>query len=1101
MSAAAEDNEGASAFGLPSPARPQRLPLGMLHAQLARLFFGFSALAGLGGAILLLTQESSLAGRWLAAACAAHGALALAGLATPKRWLPLAMPALVLGAMVLIAAVAIWLPGPRALQGLPLYGLMIYLLFSAAGERAGTLGVAVALSLLALVYFGPGSAPWPGEGLPVGLGAQVLGVLAGWAGGASIVRLLASANRRAEDREARFRQLLGVAAELYWEMDAEHRLVVFSNARTAQPLERARQFLGQVPWQVPGVVVDPTTLDTLLADIGRGEPFRDARLSWAAPGAALRHWHASGEPRRGDDGALLGYWGVAREITAELRTQAELDTTRSRYQELFKRNPGPLLLHRHGRILDVNPAALEMLGRRADEVLGQELLSLFEGGPQIDRVRERLAAVEAQPVGAALPVAEYRLRSAGRELAVRTTGVRVQMDDGPAVLTLIADDTERMLAEEQLRGSKTMLEHLVATSPDLITLTEAATGRYVMVNRSFERTTGWSAGEAVGRTSADLGIWQSAQERTAFVEALREGSDGAQLPIVFRARDGHAVQLVVSAARFVLEGREYLVINGRDVTEAERERLERAAILDSASVGIAVTRRGRFVIANRRLEQMLGWPAGELAGQPTHVQWPDRETYAAAVAEVVPRLERGEAVELEQPLQRRDGSRFLASMRGLAVRPGPNIEIGFVWCVEDITERREFEQQLARARDAAEAANRAKSAFLANTSHELRTPLNAMLGFAQLARDPALPAQRRDQYIEQIVDGARTLSSLIGDILDLSRIEAGRLEIEVQPFDLGALLRSLEQGHRALAAERGLALELDIAADCDGWVRGDALRLRQVLGNFLGNALKFTDAGWVRLTAAAAGEERVRIAVADSGHGIEPEVLPQLFEAFSQADVSTTRRHGGAGLGLAICRQLAALMGGSVGVDSVPGVGSRFWIELPLPRQVAAPGTGPGAATPDASAEGGSLAATAPAPLTEAARPLAGLRVLVAEDHEVNMLIAVAMLERWGAEVVQAVDGVEAVAAVEAARRGEAPPLDLVLMDLQMPRMSGHEATRRLREAGVRLPIVALTAAALVGEREQALAAGLDDFLTKPIDAALLRDTLLHWAGRRAARP
>jgi CheY-like chemotaxis protein/anti-sigma regulatory factor (Ser/Thr protein kinase) len=316
-------------------------------------------------------------------------------------------------------------------------------------------------------------------------------------------------------------------------------------------------------------------------------------------------------------------------------------------------------------------------------------------------------------------------------------------------------------------------------------------------------------------------------------------------------------------------------------------------------------------------------------------------------------------------------------------------------------------------------------------------------------------------------------------MLDLSKVEAGRLELEITAFDLGALLRALVQTFAPQADARGLVLAAEIDAAAAGPVTGDPLRLRQVVGNFLSNALKFTARGEVRLAARRPGGGfGVRIEVHDTGPGIEPQVRQRLFRPFSQADESTTRRFGGTGLGLSICRELATLMGGEVGVDSEPGRGSLFWVDLPLP-----PATLPAAPVP---AGDGSLQ---------------GRRVLMVEDNLVNMLVAVAMLERWGVEVVQAAHGAEAVQAVrEALDAGS--PFDVVLMDVQMPVMSGYEATRILRALpGPRLPIVALTAAALVSEREAALAAGMDDFLTKPIEGERLRATLLRWCGDPDTRP
>jgi CheY-like chemotaxis protein len=393
-----------------------------------------------------------------------------------------------------------------------------------------------------------------------------------------------------------------------------------------------------------------------------------------------------------------------------------------------------------------------------------------------------------------------------------------------------------------------------------------------------------------------------------------------------------------------------------------------------------------------------------------------------------------------------------------------------------VTERHAVRQALARARDDAEAASRAKSAFLANTSHEIRTPLNGLVGLARLARQPGIDAARREHYLQQIDDSAQALSGVIGDILDLSKIEAGKLRLEAIDFDLHALLESIDHGYAALAEARALSLSMVVQDGVPRRVRGDPARLRQVLSNFLSNALKFTEQGRVRIEVRPLDALRLRFEVSDDGPGIAPAVRARLFTPFTQADTSTTRRFGGTGLGLSICRELAELMGGAVGVDSDPGQGSRFWAELPLPASEGA--------SPD----------SAFAAMPRQDSPLAGLRVLVAEDNPVNMLIAVALLEQWGVKALQAGDGAQAVRMVNAQADAGAP-FDLVLMDVQMPVMGGYEAARALRQrhSADGLPIIALTAAALASERDEALASGMNDFLTKPIDAQRLHDALLQW--------
>jgi CheY-like chemotaxis protein/nitrogen-specific signal transduction histidine kinase len=394
----------------------------------------------------------------------------------------------------------------------------------------------------------------------------------------------------------------------------------------------------------------------------------------------------------------------------------------------------------------------------------------------------------------------------------------------------------------------------------------------------------------------------------------------------------------------------------------------------------------------------------------------------------------------------------------------------------------ETERALAAARDAAEAASQAKSAFLANTSHEIRTPLNALLGLARLAREPGQDAVRRERYLDQILDSAEGLSAVISDILDLSKIEAGKLALEAVPFALHDTVTATCHGFEALAEADGLSLAWSIANDVPTVVRGDPLRVRQILGNFLGNALKFTARGGVRVELTRGAGDDVWLRVIDTGPGIDAATQVRLFRPFTQADDSITRRHGGTGLGLSICRELAELMGGEVGVDSAVGQGSSFWARLPLPEA-------------DAQALG-------PQHAQDLARHLAGARVLLVEDNAVNMMIAAAMLERWSVVVTQAGDGQQALDAVARADAAGLP-FDAVLMDVQMPVMSGHEAARRLRarQGAKRLPIIALTAAALVAERDQALAAGMDAFLTKPIDIDQLQRTLARAVAGREAVP
>ena len=627
-----------------------------------------------------------------------------------------------------------------------------------------------------------------------------------------------------------------------------------------------------------------------------------------------------------------------------------------------------------------------------------------------------------------------------------------------------------------------MLSHLFATSPNCIALTEMASGRYAMVNPAFCRLTGFSAEEVIGRTAAELGLWHDQRTVDHLLTVLERDGTVVDLPAVFVAKSGELVSMELAAGRFVMDQRDYLVVNAHDVTESERTRLQHGAILQRASIGIAFTRDGQFIDANPYFERMFGWELGGLRGQADALVWPSTDDYREIVGELArPLLSAGQPFEVEHRMCRRDGVEFWCRLLAQAVDAADPGRGGTIWIAEDVTERRRLDDALAAARDAAEAASQAKSAFLANTSHEIRTPLNGLLGLARLAMREDLTDTRRQAYLGQILDSAQSLAGIMSDILDVSKIEAGRLALEDTPFDLHDALRAVHHAYDSLAEVKGLSLQLALDEQLPTTVRGDPVRVRQILSNFITNALKFTERGHVLISAAPAAGGHVLIKVSDTGPGVPDELRARLFTPFSQGDSSTTRRFGGTGLGLSICRELAQLMGGRVGVESVLGEGSTFWAELPLPD-----------CTPAAAAEN-----------TEASdlKRLFHARVLMVEDNPVNMMIAVAMLEHWGVRVAQAFDGRAAVAAVhEAAQSGD--PFDAVVMDVQMPVMSGHEAARALRAhfPPERLPIIALTAAALVSEREEAFACGMDDFLIKPIDAPQLRASLArHLRTREAA--
>jgi PAS domain S-box-containing protein len=1058
--------------------------------MIGRFYFGTTAAAGLASAAIMAVLPPSLSALprlALVGAIAVFSlvcALAVRFSARPRFPMNAALCAAALTAMLLAGVVGVALDEGLRSPPLAFCGLIVCVVGAITGVRYGiALGAFAMLGLGALAWLETQglvrgmSGPTP---LSLVLMYQWLVVLCGTVGAGVIARVLDHYLHAAAEREQRFRGLLRIAADWYWEQDQNFRFTYVSEASADVSGAARRGSPQRAPWQISEMGLSDEQLDAHRADLEAHRPFSGLLARRRNPAGLWRTVSISGEPKFDTAGGFIGYWGVARDVTDEVLAQRAVAASETRYRELFTRSPSPLFLHRRGLVFDANEAAARLFGfTNAAAMNGLNILTVFPAGSTRERVVERLAELDALPIGAGLPVTDFQLRAVdGRPLSVQATAVRVDTSSGPANLSIFFDITARKAVEGALRRSEAMLSHLFATSPDCITLTEMASGRYAMVNAAFTRLTGYSADEVIGRTSIELGLWRDGG-RERLLEALARDGKVVDMPAEFVTRSGARVSTLLSAGRFAMDQRDYLVLNTRDVTESERTRLQHTAILQRASIGIAFTRDGRFVQANPFFERMFGWDDGALAGQPGAVVWPSADDYREIGELAGPLLSHGRPFEIERRVRRRDGSGFWCRLLAQVVDHADPIGGGTIWIAEDVTERRRLDEALAAARDAAEAASRAKSAFLANTSHEIRTPLNGLLGLTRLAMQQDVPEDRRQQYLAQILDSAQALAGIMSDILDVSKIEAGKLALDDTPFDLREALEAVHHAYESLAEVKGLALLLAIDERLPAHVRGDPVRVRQILSNFITNALKFTERGHVRIEATRTDAGSLRLAVSDTGPGVPLETQERLFTPFSQGDSSTTRRFGGTGLGLSICRDLAQLMGGSVGVQSTLGYGSTFWAELPLPR------TAP--AHRAASTEASELA------------HLRGARVLMAEDNPVNMMIAVAMLEHWGVRVEQAGDGRAAVDAVHAAVR-DGRPFDVVVMDVQMPIMGGHEAARELRRhySPGTLPILALTAAALVSERDEALEAGMDDFLTKPIDASKLRRTLAGLVQRGA---
>ena len=924
------------------------------------------------------------------------------------------------------------------------------------------------------------------------------------------------AEARQHEIEARFRTMANSAPVLIWLAGVDKGCTFFNETWLNFTGRALKQELGN-GWAAG---VHPEDLDRCLHIYGvcfeaRQEFKIEYRLRRAD--GVFRWIHDTGVPRFDGGGEFLGYIGSCLDITDQKELEREVGILAAWHKAMTDCSPHAVIATSvDGVIQTFNPAAERMLGYAARDMVGKETPALLHDPREVAERALKFSSELAEKLepGFESIVAKSRrnlrnehewsyIRKDGSRLPVLLSVSPIKIADETVIgfLGVAQDITESNRAEVVLKASEEKYRLLFDNAGDAIFIHDGD-GSLLTVNSMAVEKLGYAQTELMTMTAGQLQLLERREETEVGLAGLRMEGD-SRFETVMQRKDGSVFPADVKACRTLWEGRPAIMSTCRDISElklaSEKLRKLSQAVEQSESSTLITNLSGVIEYSNPWVTVLTGYTPGEVLGQNPRL-FQSGQTKPETYRELWQTILAGKVWRGELHNRKKNGDLHWEDVRISPVLDSSGQITHFLSIKEDVTERKRITEELletnrslaaanSRAKaltDEAIAANRSKSEFLAVMSHEIRTPMNAVLGMTRLLLNTRLDARQAD-FAQTVATSGEALLEIINDILDISKIEAGgEFPLEEQPLSLRNLTGDLMRLLQPRAGDRGLTLGTDLAEDIPDWVKGDAGRLRQVLMNLAGNGLKFTDRGGVAIRVRSLGVEEscvgLRFEVRDTGIGISAEDVARLFQPFSQADSSASRQRGGTGLGLAISKRIVELMGGSMGLESTPGHGSMFWFEITLEV---------------ASAPVQELAVAKGAEGVAGAAPTRPLRILVAEDNQLNRRLAGYMLESLGQRADFAITGREAVEAWERSS------YDIILMDCQMAEMDGFEATReiRRREAartggeGERIRIVALTADAVKGAVERCLAAGMDGYLSKPYTAQELGLVL----GRRAA--
>lgn len=717
-----------------------------------------------------------------------------------------------------------------------------------------------------------------------------------------------------------------------------------------------------------------------------------------------------------------------------------------------------LVIDENNRILRCNRALVTRLNTRFADIIGKRLVDVFNNDQQFEH-------------------ALYAFHWLGRTYDVSSSVIQEEVL-GKRRVVVFHDITDRKQVENTLEQTETLFRALLDLLPDAVVVIDPNDddGMWPIINCNHAacQMNGYRRDELIGHSIDVLnGLEGTPAERTAYLKQLREAGH-IQLETEHRRKDGVTFPVEVSTTLLMVGNQELVIGVDRDITERKRAEAEIfrqkqyfESLVDNSPVAIVVLDTQQNILScNPAFENLFQYAVTEIISKnlDTLITTPDTLGEAAQFTKQV--ME--QAVHGIGKRRRKDGTLVDVELFGVPVFVKGE-RIGALAIYHDISD-------LARARREAEEANRAKSEFLANMSHEIRTPMNGVIGMLELALDTSLTAEQED-YLKTSLHSAEALLVLINDILDFSKIEAGRLELENINFDLRNTIEDVAYALAKRAEEKGLELVCLIHPDLNSDLSGDPARLRQVLVNLVGNAIKFTHHGEIVIQAEPMYEDEkdveIKFSVQDTGIGIPPERQALIFERFTQADGSTTRKYGGTGLGLTISKQLVEAMGGAIGVQSVPGEGSMFWFTIKFEKRARAvkPTT---------------------APLRSQVVSMRSARVLVVDDNPTNRTVLTHMCVGFGCQIEAVPSGAKAIEVLRQAIRAD-HPYDIVLLDMQMPGMDGEQTARAIQSdpSLKQAKIIILTSMGKRGDAARLEALGCSAYLLKPVKQQMLREALM----------